>query len=106
MFKEMINDTEAVLRREFPEVRFKLKLNKDIIELQIIVVQFKRRKSGEGKAFMKRMIELAKKNHQRIALTPDASYSEKTDMNQEQLTKWYEDLGFKKKTLNGFTHSL
>lgn len=106
--KEMIEgtDTEATLRYEFPEVRFNLNDDGKIIELQIVVVQYLRRNRKEGTNFMKRLIELAKKNKRSIALTPDASYSSETDMNQKQLIKWYEKLGFKKKLLNGFSHSI
>ncbi len=99
-------DIEATLRHDFPEVRFNMRENGNTVELQIIVVQHLRRNQSEGKKFMKRLIELAHQNNKNVALTPDASYSSGDDMNQSQLTKWYERLGFKKKPLNKFTHSI
>ena len=106
--QEILEQTniESILRTEFPNVRFNMNTKKDSLELLILVVQFKERKQGIATKFMKRLIELAKKNHKKIYLTPDDSYSTEGDMNLEQIKNFYEKLGFKKDLKSNFTHSI
>ena len=99
MLESSIDNT---LKREFPEVRFKLSEHKDYAHLMIVVVKYKDRNKGQGTEFIKRLIELSEQEQKDIYLTPDDSYSEKSDMNKAQLTKWYKSLGFVKKHRDDF----
>ena len=94
---EQIDKTSNILKKEFPNTPFKLSENKDYIALAIFVVKFKDRRNGIGTKFMKRLIELAKESEKDIFITPTDDYSEETDMDKEELIKWYEKLGFEKK---------
>lgn len=97
-FRSIVEGTniEAKLRKEFPEVRFNCEENDKSFKLLILVVQHKRRRKGEGQAFMTRLIQLANELNKKIELTPDDSYSLDGDMDLNQLTDWYKSFGFKK----------
>lgn len=107
-FKSLMEGTsiERELRKEFPHVIFNSNEDESKFELNVIVVPFKERNKGIGTEFMKRFVQLGKKFKKNLHLTPDDTYSEKGEMNKQQLTKWYESFGFKKHEVNGFTHSI
>ena len=94
---------QRTLSREFPDVISKLygptAVHDDTsyMYLQIFVVPKDLRNNGLGTRYMKRLIDLSKKEGVDIFLTPDASYQPKNGMNLGQITDWYKSLGFKKK---------
>lgn len=93
---------QAVLKKEFPEVRFNASENEEFIALSILVVQFKQRNQGIGSKFMKRFVDLADEHKKDIFLTPDASYAEDGEMSKSSLIKWYQKFGFVNKEKSDF----
>jgi predicted GNAT family acetyltransferase len=111
MFNQLLEgkDLKIVLRKEFPDVIFQILGPYDPMDhengwyrLQMIVVPYKLRGQGLATKFMKRFIELAKKEKNDISLTPDDSYQEPGEMTKKDLEKWYKSLGFEKKHKDDF----
>ena len=105
MIREILEKNTNInktLLREFDNVPFKLTENDEFMVLMIFVVKFDDRHQGVGSKFMKRLIELAKEANKDIFLSPSDEYAEKSDMNKNQLIKWYKKLGFKKKQKSDF----
>ena len=88
---------KGTLTKEFPrtEAIFNIDEKSDRIILNIVLVPFKDRRKGKGTSFMKRLIELAEEKNKDIYLNASDMYAEDSDMNKDQLIKWYESLGFK-----------
>ena len=107
-FKSILEGTsiQRELKNEFPNVIFNSNEDESKFELNVVLVPFKDRNKGMGTKFMKRLVQLGKKNNKNLYLTPDDAYSEEGEMNKQQLTDWYESFGFKKHKENGYTHAI
>jgi hypothetical protein len=103
MFKQLLESSiKATMKQEFPDIRSIISEHDDYITLGVVLVKADDRRKHKATDFMKRLIELAKKENKDIFLTPDDGYSGKGDMTTAELTKWYKKLGFKNKSKSDF----
>ena len=115
--KEMLKvfegrDLKSIMSKEFPDVIAQLigprspadpeNGENGFYTLNMIVVPFKQREKGIANTYMKRLVQLAKKDQKDVFLTPDDGYSEDDGMTKGQLTQWYKKLGFERKHKDDF----
>jgi hypothetical protein len=108
-FVDMFENSERTLKKEFPDVIHQIigplaptDNENGYYRLQMIVVPFKKREHQLGTKFMKRFVQLAKKENRDIMLSPSADYQEPGEMTKNDLIKWYKSLGFVKKHRDDF----